>query len=84
MTWLISTQLGRALGRAVALLIGFLTFGAAQRIKGRKQGAQRVSRRAELASNERKNLRNEIDDDYDVSAARDRLRETWSNRANNI
>lgn len=84
MTWLISTQLGRALWRAVALLSAFLTFGAAQHIKGRKQGAQRVSRRAELAASERKDLRNEIDDDDDVSAARDRLLETWSNRANNI
>ena len=80
MTWLISTQLGRAWVRAVALL----SFGAAQRSKGRKQGAQRVSRRAELAASEREDLRNEIDDDDDVSAARNRLRETWSNRANNI
>lgn len=53
-------------------------YGKVQRRKGRKEGAERVSHRAEVAAEKRKEQRDEIDADNDVSAARDRLREDWT------
>lgn len=70
--------MGRQIGAAVTILAAIMTFGASQRLKGRKQGAERVSRRAEAASYKRRDIRNEIDDDDDVSVARDRLRDSWA------
>lgn len=40
--WLLSTRIGRAIGAALALLAGLLTFGAYHRRKGRTEGAERL------------------------------------------
>lgn len=79
LAWIASSRLGRAVAGAVGLLALIVTFGATQRRKGRKEGVERISRRAEAAAEKRKEIRREVDSDTDVNAARDRLRDDWTN-----
>ena len=78
LAWIASSRLGRAVAGAVGLLALVVTFGASQRRKGRKEGVERVSRRAEAAAEKRKEIRDEINADNDVDAARKRLHDDWS------
>lgn len=78
LAWIASSRLGRAVAGAVGLLLLIVTFGASQRRKGRKEGEERVSRRAEAAAEKRKGIRDEVNADVDAGAARDRLREDWT------
>lgn len=61
-----------------ALLVAAWGYGKRERLKGRREGAERVSRRAEAAAEKRKETRDEIDANNDVSVARDRLRDDWT------
>jgi len=78
LAWIMGSRIGRAIAGAVGLLALIVTFGASQRRKGRKEGVERVSRRAEAAAEKRKEIRDEIDADTDSGAARDRLRDDWT------
>ena len=76
--WIITSKLGRAIGGAVAAIGIILGYGAIERRKGRKQGAEGVRRRAEAAAEARKDKRDEIDDDIsNAGGAADRLRDEW-------
>ena len=78
LAWIASSRLGRAVVGAVGLLALIVTFGASQRRKGRKEGVDRVSRRAEAAAEKRKEIRDEINDDSNAADARDRLHDDWT------
>jgi len=74
LAWIASSRLGRAVAGAVGLLAVILAYGA----KRERAGAKRVSRRAEAAAEKRKEIRDEINADNDVDAARKRLHDDWS------
>lgn len=61
-----------------AALLALITFGASQRRRGRQEGVERVSHRAKLAAESRKEKRNEINDNVAAGGAADRLRKDWS------
>ena len=77
MMWLLSTRIGRTIAAAVALVVSFLGYGALKQRKGDRQAMERVSHRASVAAEARKEKRDEIDDDADANTARDRLRKSW-------
>lgn len=66
------------LGQAVALVLAVLALMGLQRAKGRKEGAERVSRRAQIAAEAREGKRDEIDDDAGLGDAVKRLQRDWS------
>jgi HAMP domain-containing protein len=77
--WLTGNRLAQSIGAALVAVLAVLGYGAAQKRKGRKEGAGEVRRRAVAAADNRKEKRDEINDDISAAGgAADRLHDEWT------
>lgn len=63
---------------ALLAIVGAIFYGTRQERKGRKEATTEIRRRADVAAQDRKETRDEIDDDVRQSGAADELRNEWS------